>query len=276
MKTKGGKAMSVSPLEVVSALLILSGSVLFGPPTKATGQVTSGEWLVHWSPAGTFAIHESEPRCVPIFSNSYESCRTWDDGQPCPEGWFYRSTHRVLSTLGNVVSFTDGYEGSGGMHPILGQRYATIDLNTREPADITQLFDEGDVVTALRRDPIIVKHLRGAAPRDLEELVPALGMPCEINFYYLPSAFRVKSIGGTTAVVEFGLGHGCEVLRGTFTTIEIEVPIPPDLSELFLEARRTLPRFPEEDPMVEAKAIDGDRSNTSRPLEATAFRRTPQ
>jgi hypothetical protein len=248
--TKGGKARSVSPFEFVSALLILSGSVILGPPNRATGQVTSGEWLVHWSPAGAFAIHETEPRCVPIYSNSYETCETWTDDSPCPEGWFYRRTHRVLSALGNFVSFTDGYEGSGGMHPISGRRYAAIDLNTREPADITQLFDESDVVAALAGHPLIRKHLRGAAPEDLDGMVTALGRPCEIAFYDLPSAFRVKSVGGTTAVVEFGLAHGCEVLRGTFTAIEIELPIPHDLSDLFLEARRTLPRFPEEDPVV--------------------------
>jgi hypothetical protein len=122
------------------------------------------------------------------------------------------------------------------MHPIYGQRYNAIDLETGETADVTQLFEEADVVKALGTDPLIVG---------------ALGTPCEIDFSDLPSAFRVKAIHGERAVVEFGLGHGCETMRGTFTTLEIEVSIPADLRELFLEARQNLPQFPAEDPILE-------------------------
>ena len=239
------------------ALLILSGTATASSQTHATGQVKSGEWVVHWSPSGAFAIHESSPRCVPIFRNSFENKRTGTGFQLGPaEGWFYRSTHHLLSAVGNIVSFTDRYEGSGGMHPISGQRYNAIDLETGETADVTQLFEEADVLKALGSDALILEHLQlehiqGVEPKDLDELVGALGAPCEVDFSNLPSAFRVKAIHGERAVVEFGLGHGCETMRGTFTTLEIEVPIPADLRELFLEAHRNLPEFPAEDPILE-------------------------
>jgi hypothetical protein len=240
-----------------ATLLILSANLVLGPPTRATGQVTSGEWLVHWSPAGAFAIHETEPRCVPIFTNSHETRPTGNADQ-LPEGGYFRSTHRILSTVGNVVSFTEIYDGSGGAHPIAGERYATLDLATREPADIAQLFDEAKVVTALARHPVIVKHLRGAKPKGLDEMVAALGSPCEMYFHPLRSAFRVKKVRGARAVIEFGLGHGCEVMRGNFTAIEIELPIPPDRGDSFLEAMRSLPRFPEEEPDVEPEVVEED------------------
>lgn len=137
------------------------------------------------------------------------------------------------------------------MHPIYGQRYTSIDLDRGEEADITQLFDEGDIFEALRRELVITKYLRGE-PGNLEELFDLLDHPCEISFSNLGAAFRLKAIRDETTVVEFGLGHGCEVLRGNFTTLEVELPIPDDLRELFQEAQRNLPQFPHEDPVLEA------------------------
>jgi hypothetical protein len=190
-----------------------------------------------------------------IFRNSYEKGRKDAGFQlgPPPEAWYYRSSHHLLSAVANVISFTEGYEGSGGMHPIYGLRYSTIDLETGEPADITQLFDEHDVVKALRHDPLIIKYLAGAKPTSLEELMLELPFPCEIDFSDLRSAFRIVAVGRETAQVQLGLGHGCETMRGTFTTVDIELPIPNDLREAFLEAQRNLPKLPEEDPILEAE-----------------------
>jgi hypothetical protein len=237
------------------AILALSGSITSHPQTRTSGHIKSGEWVVHWSSNGAFATHETTPRCVPIFRNSYETGRKEAGFQlgPPPEAWFYRSSHHLLSAAANAISFTEGYEGSGGMHPIYGLRYSTIDLETGDSADITQLFDEDDVVRALRRDPLIMKYLGGAEPTGLEELVTALEVPCEIDFSDLRSAFRIAAIGRDTAVVQFGLGHGCETMRGNFTTLDIELPIPGDLREVFLEAQRNLPKLPEEDPILEAE-----------------------
>lgn len=56
----------------------------------------------------------------------------------------------------------------------------------------------------------------------------------------LRSASRLPGVQRDNILIEFGLGHGCEVVRGTFTAITIEVPRPRSLRAQVRLAGRSL------------------------------------
>lgn len=214
--------------------------------------VQSGPWTIEWSDAHATATKGDGGEAVRVFQSVHENCCSWsDERSPCPSGWFERSTHRLLSIVGPIVSFTDGYEGSGGMHPIYGLRYRAVDLDTNAPADVTQIAAERSILKALIAAPAIKAHLGdGERPSSLDELVALLGVPCETDWSALRNAFRVGAIGRKAMTIEFGLGHGCEAMRGTFTTIEIRVPIPGDLRSQVRAAARISASLPARDPYI--------------------------
>jgi len=215
---------------------------------RESGRVHSGRYELRWSRWAASAYDYESGKRTSIYLNSYETCGTWYECRECPDGWYARSTHHILSAVGSIVSYQIAYDGSGGMHNTAGRSYKTLDLDDGEVADIAQLFQERDVLEALLSDEDIKKGLGDSRPTTLEELVDALGEPCEVDYRSLRSSFRVKAVGVHTAEVEFGLGHGCEVDRGAFTSIDVEVAIPNELQGLFQEAARNLPLFPSKDP----------------------------
>jgi hypothetical protein len=228
----------------------LLAAVLLGPATGAVPQaVQSGDWVIRWSNAGATGENRTTVRKVNIYKNWHENCCTWKgSAAECRPGWYYEETHRILSTIGALVSFEVWFSGSGGAHPIGGKRYATINLDSGKAGDITQLAKEEVVLKALLAQRVIQENLSHRTPRSLGELVHALGMPCPVDFQTLRSSFRLKAVRGHRIVIEFGLGHFCEAARGNFTAFSIEVPAREEAIPLLAEAARNLTSFPTEDP----------------------------
>ena len=203
--------------------------------------IRSGEWIIQWSAKAAIAWQHGRKYEFPIYTDARDSCATWSDRRPCPRGWFLNTEHHLLSAMANLVSYSTSWEGSGGAHPVYGSMFQTVDLDTGQPGDITQIADEADVVAALLAEPLIQKYYKGNTPSDLDDLIGGLERPCEISFADLPSHFRLKAIRGDRMTLEFGLQHGCETMRRNFTRFAITVPIPTDVDSVVREAAANLP-----------------------------------
>jgi hypothetical protein len=167
-----------------------------------------------------------------IFVNQHESGvdSTYDKDELSYENYF-NSTYEVISLVGHYLSYEYSYEGSGGAHPIYGAYYRTIDIPTKEEVCLDSLFDSDVIYHALLQDSLIVRSMTNRNSKNLQELVSSLEGGCEISFYDLLKSFAIKSINSRKVEIEFGLTHGCEVMRGNFTTMTINLPVSLLLSQ---------------------------------------------
>jgi hypothetical protein len=167
-----------------------------------------------------------------MFVNENESGidSTQEEGSLSSE-YFFNSTHDVISLVGPYLSYEYSYDGSGGAHPIYGSYYRTVYIPTKKEVSLDSLFAPDVVFQALLNDSLIVHSLTNKNPKDLYELTSSLEGECEISFSDLLISFAIKSIDPKKVEVEFGLTHGCEVMRGNFTTITIILPISSVLSQ---------------------------------------------
>ncbi len=140
-------------------------------------------------------------------------------------GYYYEESSRVISVAGHFLSYDLSYSGSGGMHPVGGGYYRTIDLRTGKEVSLETLFDPDEILTALLRDTNITKYSTRLPSVNLRDFIASLDGDCAIQFIDMLSSFAIKSITQTVVVVEFGLTHGCEVMRGNFTLFTIRLPV---------------------------------------------------
>ncbi len=68
--------------------------------------------------------------------------------------------------------------------------------------------------------------LDGRDPEDLGSLIDQADGGCAVSFWSLETSFAFYELRGDKVAVRFGLGHGCEVMRGALNEIEIELPFP--------------------------------------------------
>jgi tetratricopeptide (TPR) repeat protein len=240
--------------------------------------VKTGMWDVKWNTNRADAYNNTTGDTIPIYCNSKEDVDDNNkyngdiDLTYFKSGWYYNTDYQMLSIVGPYVSFLSTYDGSGGAHPIYGNVLCVSELgrveasepqdtstapydttekfekmiratkNLRETdkshAKITDIFQEKDVFNALMKDSIILAHLPKFKPKNLKELSDSLDGECEMDFSYLLESFAIRSIRHDTAVILFGLTHGCEVEKGNFTIIEIELPIPNISKKMFEEAAK--------------------------------------
>ena len=142
-----------------------------------------------------------------------------------------------LSLVGPYLSYSYGYSGSGGAHPISGLFYKTINLNNKAEISLDQLFPREDIYSALLKDALIVNRLTEKDPGSLDELIDKLDGGCEISFCDILHSFYIKRIEGDTAEIEIGLRYGCEVMRENFTKLTIQLAIPKKINIMFLRSQ---------------------------------------
>jgi hypothetical protein len=152
-------------------------------------------------------------------------------------------TYTTLSVVRDIVSFSYSYYADGGAHPTYGAYYQTVKLGSKVDdstgVDITDVFDEGEVLRALMADTLIKRYRpQGINPQDIDEFVAALQGECDVDFSRILSRWSVYECTADSAVVEFGLPHGCEANRGAFTSFRVVLPIPPEEREAFQQARK--------------------------------------
>ena len=186
-------------------------------PESSRGHAAVGAWLITWSSTGTKAVN----------GGTHEELRFGP----------------LVSLVGSVLSYVDSYTSEGGAHPSSGCSLQAANLGKKQSrAKITELFEQDAVVLALANAWPVMTDLRGPLPSDLAELQKRLGVSCAVDWEDLPFSFAVMDLRKDTAVVRFGLGHGCEAARGNNTQFDVLIPVPPDRQRWFRDAaaRRTL------------------------------------
>lgn len=212
--------------------------------------VVSSDWIIYWDQESAIAINVFNYSVDTIFYDYYEdnngitfgdkfmdtvdyiSADTLDD-------WgYFRINYTMLSIVGPYVSFLISYDGTGAVHDVAGNYYDNYNLKSGSHAEITDIFPASDIYLALLHDSIIISDLKGYNPKDINDLIDHLDGDCQIDFSSLLTNFAVKYIDNMKAVIEFGLPHGCEVMKGNFTYIDISLMIPKDKMEMFIQAKQ--------------------------------------
>jgi len=175
----------------------------------------------------------------------YCNISEYDDSDTNSFPYYYEESNQILSIVGPYLSYEYSYNGSGGAHPIYGSCYATYNIETKDEVSLDNIFNPNDIYTALLADSTIIKYLKKKEPNNLQDLLQNLDGDCEVNFYSILNNFAFVNVDEDKVLIEFGLTHGCEVLRGNFTVIQIILPIPVEKSSIFYKALkdRTLERY---------------------------------
>ncbi len=179
-----------------------------------TGQAVS---VTHRATGYTFQLFEDE---------------TFEDSE---EGTF----HQLLSSFGIYVSYSREWYYEGGAHPSYGQSYHAVAVGeTLAEADLRAFFPTEALYAALQQTPLVQQTTLDHAT--LDELLDGLATTyeCEMSFDGFFSSFFVDEVHDDTAEVVIGLTHGCEVNRGTFTTLELRMPIPEPTKLILADHRR--------------------------------------
>jgi len=147
--------------------------------------------------------------------------------------------HRLLSSFGPYVSYSKEWYYEGGAHPSYGQSYhAVIVGETLAEADLRDLFPEHALYAALQQTPLVQQTALDHAT--LDELLDGLATTyeCEMSFERFYSSFFIKQVQEDIAEVVVGLTHGCEVQRGTFTTLILKMEVSQEKKVVFEDLQR--------------------------------------
>jgi len=112
-------------------------------------------------------------------------------------------------------------------------------IATRQPegerADLTDLFDEDDLLYSLSNAWPVMNALGLRRPGSYPELMEFLVEDCTLPWETLPYSFAIMEYGELGAVVRFGLGGGCGG-QGYNTEFDVLVAVPEGRRHLFEEA----------------------------------------
>ena len=200
----------------VSLLLIaFSASAL-------AGFIESNGWQVSWDDARGVAQRAAHPSTEVIL---------YEQPDPSEDCEYNELLGRVLSVVGSLVSFetSSGWYCQGNAHEGNSARFGTVNLETRAEVDIRSLVEDAFIVAALKQDGLVSKALNGREPENLRSLVEQANGGCAVSFLPLATSFAFYEPRGDKVAVRFGLGHGCEVMRGALNEIEVELPFPKGL-----------------------------------------------
>ena len=208
-------------------LAVAIAFLLILPPThNATGavpkgnrRVLSGDWVVEWNKNLAMARNLKTKADRIIYRN--QSFRGEENG--CEE------SYTMLSILGPIVSFHYCYSIWGGVHPYYGQSISCINLETGAPVEIYALFPEAEVASAVCARWEWKEYFKCG---DQSSLSAIIADPldenrayCGLNLEKMPSSFALVGVSQGNAVVYFGIGHGCEGARGSYTDFPVALKI---------------------------------------------------
>ena len=189
------------------------------PALTRGGFVESDGWQIGWDDTMGVARRAGHPSAEVILYEQPEQSDGCD---------YNELSGRVLSVVGSLVSFetTRGWYCQGNAHPGKSARFHAVDLDTGAEVDIRSLVEDASIVAALKQDGLVSKALNGCDPEDLESLVEQADGGCAVSFPRLATSFAFYEPRDDKVAVRFGLGHGCEVMRGALSEIEVELPFP--------------------------------------------------
>jgi hypothetical protein len=157
--------------------------------------------------------------------HSVDSSEADENGELGASAYYdFESEYKVLFVIGQFVSYSYSYNGSGGAHPIYGSWYRTARIDAISEVTLQELFPDSVIYMALIKDSTITSHLGNRLPKDLKELCAMLDGGCEIEFGSLLTSYVFSSVKKDSTEIEFGLTYGCEAMRGNFTSFIITLP----------------------------------------------------
>ena len=230
----------------IAAMLIAAAGLVAATEARAdTRTAVYGDWEVSWNDTGATVRHWPTGNSVPLYENVEPTVAEGEEG-------YSTETHRMLSVVGPIVSYSASWYAEGGAHPSYGQTVVTADLSKLDPAkfggadfgfpsaNLIDLFDDGAVFRQLLAHPTVRQAVTAAIGTEpvgnIGELIEVADGGCEMAMNgHLLSDFHVAwRLGGKYAAVVIGLSHGCELARGAFTELApIFLPIPKSLSAGF-------------------------------------------
>lgn len=189
------------------------------PASAQSGFVESDGWQISWDDSRGTAQRSTPPSANVVL---------YQQPVPSEDCDYNELTGRVLSVVGSLVSFetSSGWYCQGTAHGGAVARFSTVDLETGAAVNIRSLVPETAIVAALKQDGLVNEALDGRDPEDLRSLIGQADGGCAVSFLLLATSFAFYELRGDKVAVRFGLGHGCEVMRGALNEIEIELPFP--------------------------------------------------
>ena len=209
-------------------IFILSTSILIGQNNSLEWEILRQDSIIVVRKIGDMKIDT-------VFISKNESKADYQNDDDYPDYYYFIDSYNILSLVGPYLSYEYIYEGSGGAHPIYGSFYRTLNLSNKLEVSLDELFDKEILLSVLLKDSLIQAHLKNKTPKTLKELEESLDGGCEISFYNFLKSFSIKAIQSDKVEVEFGLTHGCEVMRGNFTSFSILLPLSNELKKYNLK-----------------------------------------
>lgn len=204
-------------LAIFPSSAVAAPSAAIATPHEA---IALGPWTVQWDSARLIATAYGQQ----TFSLSEHS-----EG-PDEYGYASQESFEVRSIVGPWLSVDHSWYSEGGAHPSYGITRSTYDLTRGGQAiPLNEMFPESALFDALRADTVIQKYLMEPSVQTFPELVENLYGGCAVSFSDILTAWAFHHVRGDQVAVRIGLGHGCEVARGSFTEIGIYLPIPEHL-----------------------------------------------
>lgn len=207
---------------------------------------SSGAYNVDWS-ATNLKVTPKESG-APVFDASAKAKAAWNEMVRISNGTPMEAdfTFRLLSIVGPYLSVEEStYCDCGGAHPTASVRFRAYDLSHGTPAELTSLFPESALLSALSSDPIVSKALHGKPkPASLPALLQTLRdenaevKECQYEFpEELLSSFALYDLKDGNASVRLGLPAAVQTCRGNLIQLGLSLPVPAARRTLFSAAK---------------------------------------
>lgn len=115
---------------------------------------------------------------------------------------------------------------TGGAHPGHIKRLRAVNLDDCDrDVQLTSVFPEHVVLSALLTDKLIMRALLGVQANTAGDVARLANGGCEVDFTELENSFAFHAYRDGKVAIRIGLPHGCETMRGRYTEIGISVDV---------------------------------------------------
>ena len=148
--------------------------------------------------------------------------------------------NEMLSVVGPYVSYQRDYYYDGGAHPSYGTGFIAYNLKTDTSVRLQDIFDEKDILNALKKDEFVQKYLTSEKYYDYNTLKSFFdNLDGECAYYFSMdnlSHFAFHHVKGDMVAVRIGISYGCEAARGNFAQIGIYLPMSKKFKKMINKA----------------------------------------
>lgn len=142
---------------------------------------------------------------------------------------------RLLSIVGPYISYTNEFYNEGGAHPSYGKYYYSYNLETKKTAHLTDFFSPEALFAAFIKNEFILKYVKVEEVSNLAQLLDSFSENAGCDYSLNLSSFSFGEIQNQQVNIYIGVAYNCEVARGNFELVSIQLDIPDSL-KVFLES----------------------------------------